>query len=75
MAKGKSRIITNRNQVNMADLSPILKQQQVLGTPKEPEKQDLYLKSLAMMLLEEHKKDINKSLKNTGEHESECSSP
>ena len=28
-----------------------------------PEKQDLNLKSLFMMLLEEHKKDINESLK------------
>ena len=31
--------------------------------PNTPEKQDLNLKSLAMMPLEEHKKDINKSLK------------
>ena len=31
--------------------------------PNTPEKQDLDLKSLVMMLSEEHKKDINKSLK------------
>ena len=33
------------------------------GYPNTPEKQILDLKSLVMMLLEEHKKDINNSLK------------
>ena len=33
------------------------------GYPNTPEKQDFHLKSLVMMLFEEHKKDINKSLK------------
>ena len=33
------------------------------GYPNIPEKQDLDLKSLVMMLLQEHMKDINKSLK------------
>ena len=33
------------------------------GYANTPEKQDLDLKSLVMMLLEEHKKDINESLK------------
>ena len=33
------------------------------GYANTPEKQDLDLKSLFMMLLEEHKKDMNESLK------------
>ena len=33
------------------------------GYPNTPEKQDLDLKALVMMLLEEHEKDINKSVK------------
>ena len=33
------------------------------GYPSTPEKEDLDLKSLVMILLEEHKKDINKYLK------------
>ena len=43
--------------------NPILWQQKVLDTPNTPEKQDLDLKSLVMMMLEEYKKYINKSLK------------
>ena len=33
------------------------------GYPNTPEKQELDLKALVRMLLEEHMKDINKSLK------------
>ena len=33
------------------------------GYPNTPEKQDLDFKSLVMMLLQDHMKDINKSLK------------
>ena len=54
MAKGKGRNITNRSQGIMAASepnSPILASP---GYPNTPEKQDLDLKSLVMMLLEEH---------------------
>ena len=63
MAKGKCRNITNRNQGNMAASEYNSLTTASPGYSNTPEKQDLDLKSLVMMLLEEHKKDINKSLK------------
>ena len=63
MTKGKGRNITNRNQGNMAASEPNFPTTASLENPKTPEKQDLDLKSLVMMLLEEYKKDINKALK------------
>ena len=63
MAKGKCRNITNRNQGNIAACEPSSPTSASPDYAKTPEKQDLDLKSLVMMLLEEHKKDINESLK------------
>ena len=63
MAKGKCRNITNRNQGNMAASEPNSLLTASLGYTHIPEKHDLDLKSLVMMLLQEHMKDKNKSLK------------
>ena len=63
MAKGKRRNATNRNLGNMAASEPNSPTSASPGYANTPEKQDLDLKSLFMMLLEEHKKDINESLK------------
>ena len=63
MAKGKCRNVTNRNQGNMAASEPNSPLTASPGYPNTPEKQDLVLKSLVMMLLQEHMKGINKSLK------------
>ena len=63
MAKGKRRNITNRNQGNMAPSEPNSPTTASPGYPSTPEKQELDIKAQVMMLLEEHKKDINKSLK------------
>ena len=63
MAKGKPRNVANRNQGNMAAFEPNSLTIGSPGYPDTPEKQDLDLKSLVMMLIEEHKKDINESLK------------
>ena len=68
MAKGKCRNVTNRNQGNMAASKPNSLTTASPGYPNTPEKQDLDLKLLVMILLEEHKKDINKSLKEIQEN-------
>jgi chromosome segregation ATPase len=47
--------LTNKNQGYLASSEP--------GTPNTQEKKDSYLKSYLMMLVEDFKKDINKSLK------------
>ena len=66
ITKGKCRNVTNRNQGNMAASKPNSLTTGIPGLPNIPEKQDLDLKSLVMLLLEEHK-DINKSLKDIQE--------
>ena len=43
-------------------LNPILQKQLVLDNPITPEKQDLDLKSLVMILVEEHMKDTHKEI-------------
>ena len=63
MAKGKRRNVTNRNQGNMASSEPNSPLKASPGYPNTPEKQDLDVKSLVVMQLQEHMKDINKSLK------------
>ena len=63
MAKGKRRNETNRNQGNMAASKPNSPTMASPEYPNTPEKQDLDLKSLVMILLQENMKDINKSLK------------
>ena len=68
MANSKRRNVTNRNQGNMAASEPNSATTASPGYPNTSEKQELDLKSLVMMLLEEHKKDINKSLKEIQEN-------
>ena len=63
MAKGKRRNITKRNQGIMAASEPNSPTIASPGYPNTPEKQELDLKALVRMLLEEHMKDINKSHK------------
>ena len=68
MAKGKHRNATNRNLGNMAVSEPNSPTSASPDYTNTPEKQNLDLKSLLMLLLEEHKKDINKSLKEIQEN-------
>ena len=63
MAKGKCRSIINRNQGIMLASEPNYPTIESPGYPNTPEKQEMDLKALVRMLLEEHMKDINKSLK------------
>ena len=63
MAKGTRRNITNKNQGNIAASEPNAPLAACPGYTNTPEKQDMDLKSLVMMLLQDHMKDINKSLK------------
>ena len=63
MAKGKCRNITNRNQGNRAASEPSSPLAAYPGYTNTPEKQDMDLKARVMMLLQDHMKDINKSLK------------
>ena len=60
MAKGKCRNVTNRNQGNMAASDSNSPFTASPGYRNTPEKQDLDLKSLVMMLLQDHMKDINR---------------
>ena len=53
MAKGKCRNFTNRNQGIMDASEPKSPTLASPGYPNKPEKQDLDLKSLVMMLLQE----------------------
>jgi hypothetical protein len=68
MRNGKHKNLTNRNQ----DRSPSLEPSNLTSAspvyPNTPEKQDSDLKSYLMMLVEDFKKGINNSLKETGEH-------
>ena len=63
MEEGKRRNTTSRNLRNMAASEPNPPTSASPDYTNTPEKQDLDLKSLFMMLLEEHKKDMNESLK------------
>ena len=51
MDKGKHRNVTNRNQGIMAASEPNPSTLASPGYPNTPEKQDLHLKSLVMMLV------------------------
>ena len=62
MAKGKRRNVTNRNQGNMATSEPNSPLPACPGYPITPVKQDWDLKSLVMMLVQEHIKDICKEI-------------
>jgi hypothetical protein len=65
MVKGK---LTKRNKDNSASTEPSTPTIASPGYHNTPEKQDLYLKSYLMILVEDFKKGINNSPKNTGEH-------
>ena len=63
MAGGKRKNRSNRNQGYLASSEP---NSPIIASPGyiiAPEKQDMDLKSLLMMMMEDYKKDISKSLK------------
>jgi hypothetical protein len=63
MAGGKCKNISNRNQVYLASSEPNSPTIASPGYTTTPEKQDMDLKSLLMIMREDFKKDINNSLK------------
>jgi uncharacterized Fe-S cluster-containing protein len=63
MAGGKHKNISNRNQGYLASSEPNSPTIASPGYIITLEKQDLDLKSLLMMMIEDFKKDINNSLK------------
>jgi hypothetical protein len=70
MAGGKHKNRSNRNQGYLESSetnSPTIASPEYTITP---EKQDMYLKSLLMMMMEEFKKEINNSLKEIQENTS-----
>jgi hypothetical protein len=68
MAKGKHKNLTNRNQDHSAASEPSMPTTVSPGYPNTAEKQDSELKSYLMMLEEDFKKGINKSLKEIQEN-------
>jgi hypothetical protein len=63
MAGGKCKNTSDRNQGYMASSEP---NSPTIASPEytiTPEKQDVDLKSLLMMMMEDNKKEINNSLK------------
>jgi hypothetical protein len=63
MVKGKHKNLTNRNQDYLASSEPSIPTTAISGCPNTWGKHDLDLNSYLMMLAENFKKDINKSLK------------
>jgi hypothetical protein len=68
MAKAKCKNLTNRNQDQLASSEHSTPITVSPGYPNTPEKQDSYLRSYLMMLVEDFKKDINNSLKEIQEN-------
>jgi hypothetical protein len=68
VAKGKCKNLTNRNQDEMAPSEAISPTTASPGFPNTPEKQNMELKSYLMVLIEDFKKDISNSLKETKEN-------
>ena len=68
MSKGKDGNIINRNQGNMAPSEPNSPTKARPRYPNTSEKQDLDLKSLLVMMIEDFKKDKNNSLKEIQEN-------
>ena len=68
MAGGKHKNISNRNQGYLASSKPNSPTIASPGYTITLEKQDLGLKSLLMMMIEDIKKDINNSLKEIQEN-------
>jgi hypothetical protein len=63
MVKGKCKNLTNKNQDHSASSEPSTPTKASPGYPNTPEKQDSDLKLYLMILEEDFKKEINKSLK------------
>jgi hypothetical protein len=68
MAKGKLNNHTNISQDHSASSEPNIPTTASPGYPNTPENQDLDLKLYLMMLVEDFKKDINNSPKETQEN-------
>jgi hypothetical protein len=68
MAKGKCNNLNNRNQDHTASSEPSTPTTVSPVYPNTPEKKDTDLKSYLMMLVEDFKKGINNSLKETQEN-------
>jgi len=68
MVRGKLRNSSNRNQEYMASLEPNSPTKANTEYPNTPEKQDLDLKSHLIMMLEDFKKGIKNSLRETQEN-------
>jgi hypothetical protein len=69
MGGGKHKNRSNKNQGYLASSEPNSPNIGSPGYTITPEKQDIDLKSLLMMMMEDFKKEINNLLKeNTGEH-------
>jgi hypothetical protein len=63
MARGKHKKRSNRNQGYLASSESNSTTIASPGYTITPEKQDMYLKSLLMMMIEDFKKEINTPLK------------
>jgi hypothetical protein len=68
MAKGKCKILTNRNQDHSASSEPSMPTTESPGYPNTPKKQDSDIKSYLMLVVEDFKKDINNPLKERQEN-------
>jgi chromosome segregation ATPase len=68
MAKGKHKNLTNRNQDHSQSSEPSTPTSPSPGHPNTPGKLDLDLKAYLMMMVENIKKDFNKSLKEIQEN-------
>ena len=68
MVKGKHRNVTDSNKGNMAPSEPNSLTTASSENPNTMEKQDFYLKSQLMMLIEGFKKDVNISFKEIQEN-------
>jgi hypothetical protein len=68
MAKGKHKNLTNRNQDHSPSSESNTPTSPSPGHPKTPEKLDPDLKAYLMMMVEDIKKDIYKSLKEIQEN-------
>jgi hypothetical protein len=63
MAKGKYKNLTNKDQEHWTSSEPSMPTSASPGNLNTPKKQDMDLKSYLMMVVEDFKKGINRSLK------------
>ena len=68
MVKGKCKNLTNKNQDHSTSSEPSTSTSDSPGYPNTPEKLDPDLKAYLMMMVEDIKKDYNKSLKEIEEN-------